>query len=38
VRPDQVLDIAQAFEKLMDDGGHDGVHKNTDGPAVQPRQ
>jgi hypothetical protein len=38
VRPDQVLDIAQAFEKLMGDGDRDGAYKNTDGPAVQPRQ
>jgi hypothetical protein len=38
VRPDQVLDIAQAFEKLLDDGDRDGAYKNTDGPAVQPRR
>jgi hypothetical protein len=38
VRPDQVLDIAQAFEKLMGDSDRDGAYKNTDGPAVQPRQ
>ena len=38
VRPDQVLAIAQAFEKLIGDGGRDGAYKNTDVPAVQPRR
>jgi hypothetical protein len=38
VRPDQVLAIAQAFEKLLGDDGRDGAYKNTDGPAVQPRR
>jgi mono/diheme cytochrome c family protein len=37
VRPDQVLAIAQAFEKLMGDGDRDVASKNTDVPAVQPR-
>jgi hypothetical protein len=36
VRPDQVLDIAQAFEKLLDDGDRDGAYKNAQAPAVQP--
>ena len=35
VRPDQVLAIAQAFEKLI--GDRDGVYKNTQAPAIQPR-
>src|SRR5262249_8567234 len=38
VRPDQVLAIAQAFEKLMGDGDRDGASKNTDVPAMQPRR
>ena len=37
-RPDQVLAIAQAFEKLMGDDGRDGAYKNTYIPAVQPRR
>jgi len=38
VRPDQVLAIAQAFEKLLGDGDRDGTYTNTDVPAVQPRR
>ena len=38
VRPDQVLAIAQAFEKLIGDGDRDGAYKTTDEPAVQPRR
>ena len=38
VRPDQVLAIAQAFEKLIGDGDRDGAYKNTYVPAVQPRR
>jgi hypothetical protein len=37
VRADQVLAIAQAFEKLIGDDGRDGAYKDTDVPAVQPR-
>ena len=37
VRADQVLAIAQAFEKLIGDDGRDGAYKSTDVPAVQPR-
>jgi hypothetical protein len=37
VRPDQVLDIAQAFEKLIGDGDRDGAY-NTQVPAGQPRR
>ena len=37
VRPDQVLDIAQAFEKLIGDGDRDGAYKHMQVPAVQPR-
>jgi hypothetical protein len=36
VRPDQVLAIAQAFEKLIGDGEHDRTGKHTDVPAGQP--
>ena len=38
VRADQVLAIAQAFEKLIGDGDRDGAYKKTDVPAVQPRR
>src|SRR5215468_11860396 len=38
VRPDQVLAIAQAFEKLIGDGDRDGAYKHTDVPTVQPRR
>ncbi len=37
VRPDQVLAIAQAFEKLIGDGDRDVADKHTDVPTVQPR-
>jgi mono/diheme cytochrome c family protein len=37
VRPDQVLAIAQAFEKLLGGGDNDGAYKHTDVPAVPPR-
>ena len=35
VRPDQVLAIAQAFEKLMEDGDRTGTDKHNYSPAVQ---
>jgi hypothetical protein len=38
VRPDQVLAIAHAFEKLLGDGDRDGASKHTGVPAVPPRQ
>jgi hypothetical protein len=38
VRADQVLAIAQAFEKLLGDGDRDGVAKYTGVQAVPPRQ
>jgi hypothetical protein len=38
VRADQVLAIAQAFEKLIGDGDRDAAYKTTDEPAVQPRR
>jgi hypothetical protein len=38
VRSDQVLAIAQAFEKLLGDSDRDGASKTTDVPAVQPRR
>jgi hypothetical protein len=37
VRADQVLAIAQAFEKLLGNGDRDGTDKHTSGPAGQPR-
>jgi hypothetical protein len=37
VRADQVLAIAQAFEKLLGEGDRDGAYKKADVPAVQPR-
>jgi cytochrome c553 len=37
VRPDQVLAIAQAFEKLMDSGDSRETVKNSAPPAAQPR-
>ena len=37
VRPDQVLAIAQAFEKLLGDGDRDGASQPTDVPVGQPR-
>jgi hypothetical protein len=38
VRPDQVLAIAQAFEKLIDDSDRGGVENSSQGSPVPPRR
>jgi uncharacterized membrane protein len=38
VRPDQVLAIAQAFEKLIGDGDRGGADKSSAGSPAQPRR
>ena len=38
VRADQVLDIAEAFEKLIDNNPRPNTDQNNQVPAVQPRQ